>query len=165
MLQLKSYLLFISCLFTLSLIFADHRALAQIHNGFLITGSVTDLKQQPVPGASVTILNATNEQVISKTITNTKGEFAVEGKEEGIEILVSYVGYGIYKSKPITVSKNMVLDPIVLNEDNKLKEVEIKGQNTPPLIQASGGKIIFNVSNSISSQGSNVLEVLKKHPV
>ncbi|WP_254070942.1 TonB-dependent receptor domain-containing protein [Pedobacter sp. L105] len=131
---------------------------------FLVKGLVLDNKQQPVPGASVTILSSPTEQIISKTITNEKGGYQFESGGGSIEILVSYVGYGLNRTKPLLISRNTVIDPVILQDDNKLKEVVIKGESTPPLIQASGGKIVFNVANSVSSQGSNALEVLKKAP-
>jgi len=165
MLQLKfrpSYLL-IACLFLLFLIAVNTAAFAQ-DKTFSISGIVLDNKQQPVPGASITIMNTADRQMLYKTITNDKGSYAFKCNAIHIEILVSYVGYAAYKGKPLLISKNLAIDPIVLQEDNKLKEVTIKGEATPPLIQASGGKIIFNVANSVTSQGSNVFDVLKKAP-
>lgn len=46
----------------------------------------------------------------------------------------------------------------------ELENVVIVGTRTTPIIESKGGTLVFNVQNSVSSQGSNALELLKRTP-
>lgn len=139
-------------------IFAQEKAL------FTINGLVNDQKNQPIPGASVSIISTLTEQVVTKTIADEKGRFSFSLTDSTVKVLVSYVGFDVYESATILLTGNLTLPAIVLKEGNALHEVTVKGQRIPPLIQATGGKIIYNVAASVNSQGANVLEVLRKAP-
>lgn len=138
---------------------------AQASRSISLKGSVTDETLHPVAGASVSMLNSANHQLILQTVTDSEGHYSFNGKAGSIEVVVSYIGYTLYRSKVTMWSSDRVLEVIHISPDHqKLNEVVIKGQNNQPLIQANDGKIIYNVANSVNAQGSNILEVLKRAP-
>ncbi|WP_198139817.1 outer membrane beta-barrel protein [Pedobacter sp. BAL39] len=139
-------------------------ALAQNPAPFALRGLVMDQKNQPLPGASVSLIDMRNGKIFQKAVTDREGRFSVVLGKMTLRLLISYVGFNVYESDTILVSGNLNLDPIVLRDGKDLSEVSVKGQRTPPLIQATGGKIIYNVAAGINAQGSNVLEVLRKAP-
>lgn len=154
----------ISTLFFIALLCAVFSVSGQGNKGFPIQGTVLDGVGHAVEGASVALLNK-EQKVVAQTLTDAGGKFSLNSTVKDVQLVVGFVGFDSYRSKPISLNTAINLEPVVLiNNHQKLNEVVIKGQNRPPLIQATGGKIVFNVAASVNAQGSNVLEVLKKAP-
>jgi len=158
------YLNFFSKVFFL-IFCASIKGNAQEKSLISLKGLVHDDKQLPIDGVSVSLLNGTNHQLIAQTLTDKKGQFSFEHSGGTVEIALTSVGFIMYRSKVISWTNDLVLEPVLLIADQqKLKEVTIKGQNTVPLVRAQDGKIIFNVAASINAQGSNAFETLKRAP-
>ncbi|MGB5942785.1 MAG: von Willebrand factor type A domain-containing protein [Leeuwenhoekiella sp.] len=116
---------------TLSLILLFWFAVAPEVSVKYITGTVTDINNQPVSGVTVTIKNAKNA-----TTTNNDGKYSIEAKESDV-IVFSYIGF---VTETIIVKKQQTINVILKSESNALDEKVIvmdeisteENLNTPP---------------------------------
>jgi CarboxypepD_reg-like domain len=100
-------------------------ALSIITNGqFTVTGTVIDsTTREPMPGASVFCQNTT-----SGTVTNKQGEFSLQLKSGGYDLIISYTGYQTQQVR-ISGSDNNKLEILLRKEDKSLGEVILKNTN------------------------------------
>ena len=85
----------------------------------VITGMVVDMMKEPIIGASVMVIGATNG-----CITNIEGKFSLEVGHLPVKLKISYLGY---KAQVIDIS-NMKPIQVIMNEDTEtLDEVVVVG--------------------------------------
>ncbi|WP_431292619.1 carboxypeptidase-like regulatory domain-containing protein [Pedobacter sp. P26] len=80
-----------------------------------VTGTVTDGKNQPLPGASIKQKGTTNG-----TSSDTKGNFSLTLKEGSSMLTVSIVGY---KSKEVSAAGQTSINIELAEDNNSLDEV------------------------------------------
>ena len=91
---------------------------------FTVTGVVMDSStREPLPAASVFCQNTT-----SGTVTNKQGEFSLQLKSGGYDLVISYTGYQTQQIR-ISGSENNKLEILLIKEDKSLSEVIIKSSN------------------------------------
>ena len=132
-------------------------AVAQQHT---ITGKITESAGKAVVSATVSLLKATDSSWVASDLTNEQGAFSFKGVEDQSYLIhVSAIGY-----KPLlqTLIKktNIVLN--LTRSETELDEVVIK--TNAPTVQTSLGKMILNFEKAIVSDGSDVLELLRRSP-
>lgn len=89
---------------------------------FTVTGTVMDsTSREPLNAASVFCQNTT-----LGTATNKQGEFTLNLKSGGYDLVFSYTGY---KSQTVRVSDNGKLEILMTKEDKSLSEVVLKNSN------------------------------------
>ena len=93
-----------------------------------VTGSVTDSKNQPIPGANVRIAGDAGG-----TTTDASGNFSLSTtKQPPYTVEVSSVGYG---TKSVTVaSAGQSVNVILADEETKLNEIVVSASRTPERI-------------------------------
>lgn len=149
-------------LFTL---FLAQTSFAQIKT---ISGTVKDIQNETVPGATVRLLKATDSTLVKGEMTNENGKFQLNNLLDGTYILsITAIGQKPYKSVALTIDENhksIILPIIVLlpAKDISLKEVVVTAKR--PLMERDIDKTIVNVDAMISAASSNTLEVLEKTP-
>lgn len=123
-----------------------------------IRGTVIDENNNPMPYCNV-LLFSSDSTFVNGCVTQSDGSFLMVG-EEGIPYLLkaSYIGYTT-TTQTIDVRNLIQLIP----ENHLLEDVIVTGQQQPTIIQQAG-KLIFNVENSISAQGTNAFDILKYTP-
>ena len=103
-----------------------------------IKGTVTDEKNLPLPGVSVTVKGA--KQVVS---TNNNGEFQLVSAQEQPTLVFTYIGYKtkevVYSGQPLAVK----LDP----DQSDLKELIVVGYGTQRKSDVLGSVASFNAKN------------------
>ena len=113
---MKSYL-FLSFF---SFVFISSTAVGQ----FTVTGKVVDSSsREPLQGASVFCQNTT-----SGTITNKEGEFSLQLKSGGYELIVSFTGYQTREIR-ISSADNNPLQIAMAKEEKSMGEVVIRTSN------------------------------------
>src|SRR5260370_40180679 len=86
---------------------------------FVITGSVMDsATREPLVSASVFCQNTT-----LGTVTNKLGEFSLNLKSGGYDLIFSYTGY---QTQTIRVTENNKLEILLIKENKSLGEVVLK---------------------------------------
>ena len=77
---------------------------------------------------------------------------------------INYFGYSVDTLKNIrVVDQNIILPTIILRVENNLLE-EVSVTATKPIYERKADRIIFNVENSVYSQGSDAMQALSKAP-
>jgi outer membrane receptor protein involved in Fe transport len=128
-----------------------------------VSGMVSDEKNNPVPFASVGIVQ--NGSYVGGSISDEQGRFRISDgfKNETVYSLrISSVGY-----QPLMVSftypDTLALKNIKLkSEANMLATVNVIAQR--PLVERKVDRYIVNVEGSVLANGNSALEVLQKSP-
>ena len=131
-----------------------------------VTGLLCDEHQQPVPFATVVLLNPTDSTLLAGTTTETNGHFLLTPLPlRAYVLVVSAVGY-VKVRQPVTLSTaqpTLDLPSILLPASpHTLAEGVVEGK--PPLVQVEGDKLVVNVAANATQTGLNGLEVLAKVP-
>ncbi|AXY72475.1 TonB-dependent receptor [Paraflavitalea soli] len=142
-------------------------ALAQSNNK-TISGQVKDIQNEPVPGATLRLVQAKDSATVQTKTARDNGRFEFSNLPNGVYLLViTATGTQKYTSAPLTLEADrtqLVLPAIILLPQKKanLKEVVVVAKK--PLIEQDIDKTIVNVESMISASTSNTLEVLEKTP-
>lgn len=140
-------------------------ALAQ-NKSAVFKGVVLDDKDQPLPMATVMLLQAKDSVLNTFGMTNDKGEFALQKASKGDYILqVSFLGFSNYQ-KRVTVSgleEEMDMGSIKLEEQSELlSEVVVQGEANPLNIKKD--TVEYNAVAFKTQPNAAVEELLKKLP-
>ncbi len=131
-----------------------------------VSGAVLDAQGKALEYANVLLNNAVDSSLAKAELSDDQGIFAFPAVTPGqYFIQVSYVGLPGFYSEAFTVKagEKTALPGFRLQPaTNELKEVVVKSQK--PLLEVRPDKMIFNVENSVSSVGSDALELLRKSP-
>ncbi len=152
-------LFFVLTLFLCSSIFAQSYK-------FRISGKIQSEKDKSaIEAATIYLEKAKDSSVVSYTISDSKGEFSLEGKSfhKNVKLFISFIGMDNY-SKIISLEKtpNLNLGVISLKEEsNLLNEVVIKSRAP---ITVKKDTLEFNVKSFKTKKDANVEDLLKKLP-
>lgn len=148
----------------LLLLFTCQIALSQTGT---INTRITDDKQKPLDGATVSLLNAKDSSLVKINISDKDGSVAFEAIKYGRYVLsVSNIGFKRAKSPVFVLDEahnTVKLNNIALTAGaSALKEVTVLEKK--PFIERQVDRVVVNVSNSIASAGSTALDVLSRSP-
>lgn len=131
-----------------------------------ITGKVLSADGQPLPFASVLLLQATDSSLVTGTVTETDGRYELTARAAGEYILSSQMlGHQTrYRPMIIPPSSAAISQPDFLLETDAalLNEVTVKARR--PLFEHKIDRLVVNVAQSVTSTGGNALEVLTRSP-
>lgn len=132
-----------------------------------MSGLVLDAKKEPASYVPVLLVSSKDTLSVEYTLADSIGRFSFKVKQPGTYcIRIKAMGFKEYMSQPISLdaANPLALPEIVLEEDNTfLEEVVIVGKK--PLFIQKTDRMVFNVENSLSSQGGDALDVLKNTPL
>jgi len=143
-------------------------AFVYAQNDAKISGVIVDsVSSKPIDFASVTLLNQQNNQAIKGGQTDEEGKFVFTAIPAGTYLLrASFVGYSAFEKRAIHIKQgqsialgNIKLSP---SASTMLKEVVIDG--TPPAMEMGIDRKVFNVEQSIVSEGGTASELLANVP-
>ncbi len=143
-----------------SLLLAAYCTQAQSFN---IAGSLKDINGKGITGITISLLKASDSSWVRSEYTDDSGIFNFKAIATGDYIVdVFATGYKNNKQK-ITLTTNIYQLNITLQKGStQLKEVTVTDKR--PFIEQDLGKTIVNVSSSITTAGSNVLDLLRRSP-
>lgn len=141
-------------------LFAQSPVAAKVH----VTGKVVEkTTQQPLEYSTVTIFNVGSKTPISGGITNAKGEFDVEVNAGTYDISIEFISFQVVDLKNRTVSSNLNLGTISLQDDvTQLSEVVIRNETTAVDIKLD--KKVYSIGNDLMVKGGTVSDVLDNIP-
>jgi hypothetical protein len=156
----QKILLFLSCLFTVSILFSQKQ---NNSNSINISGKVVDTKtNQPLEYATIIIKNTETEKV-SGGITDLNGEFSIEMPKATYQISVAFISFESAKFPKEKITSDKYLGIIKLAEaTNGLNEIVIVAEKTTVDIRLD--KKIFNIGKDLSIRGGNASDVLGNVP-
>lgn len=130
-----------------------------------LSGKVIDENKTGIPNATITLLRSSDSSIIKYAITHSNGDFNISGASPGFYLIVaSSSGFLIKYSNSFEINgKNISLPPIILSRSVKTID-SIQVYSTKPVIVVRPDKIVLNVESSISSTGSDVLELIRTLP-
>lgn len=141
------------------------KSFAQNNQVNILKGIIKNTNNEVVDGATLFLKHSIDGQVIKQTLSDKVGIFSFTAKAGTYVISISYLGALSYQSDLLKLSGNMDVGVIKIETAARsLKEVVIQGSGTKPLIKIEGRKMIYNIEKSITAQGSNALEALRKTP-
>ncbi|WP_421830555.1 TonB-dependent receptor domain-containing protein [Larkinella sp.] len=149
---------FFSCLFTSCL----------LANGFgQLTGTFTTSAGQPIPFASILLLNPVDSTLVKGSLTDEQGAFRMDNNTPGTYLLrFTSVGYQTWHSPVFELAASRSgkdFGTLMMREDTRqLGEVVVRAEK--PLFEQQVAGTIVNVESSLMSKGSSVLGVLERSP-
>jgi hypothetical protein len=132
----------------------------------IIQGKVNDNQSNGISFANVLLRNVPDSSLIKGAITDESGSYVLSEIPKGKYFLETFIlGYSKFYTAAFNFAgtENHDLSPITLMEEAKdLDEVTVNA--TKPLFELEMGKLVVNVSNSVTSAGLSVIDVLEKSP-
>ena len=124
-----------------------------------LTGRVVDVQNQPIEFANVALYALPDSSLVTGTITDARGAFALEGGAAKRTFLkVSFVGY---ETRTVEVPQSGVT--VTLNpESTQLGEVTVRAQR--PAIRLKSDALVASVQGSVLSQAGTANDVLRRLP-
>ncbi|MBK9590169.1 MAG: TonB-dependent receptor [Crocinitomicaceae bacterium] len=133
----------------------------------MITGRVVDETDKAgIEFSTVTLFNAADSSLVSGTVTDSTGMFALENVASGIYyVKFSFIGYKANYISSLTIDpQNPVADlgEVALNSSSELGTVDITvNQN---VFETKIDKKVFNADQNLTSKGGNGLDLLRQIP-
>ncbi len=130
---------------------------------YSVKGVVIDETSQPLPKATVRVLNANDSTAVKAVLTTDDGKFSLNDIKKGTYLLESsYVGYASTYHK-IDVRKNLNVGKISMAENaTTLKDVTVVGIKTP--IKVMQDTVEFNADTYKTQPNAVVEDLLKRLP-
>lgn len=145
-------------IFVLLLFFSPRLLFAQ---EYTVKGIIINREKQPVEFVHLSLLK--NDTLFIKGITTDRlGLFSFEiGKGNYVMILERF-GAEFLKEN-LSITENLDLGKIEINESVALKEVTITGRKK--VIEQKVDRLVYNVENSVTASGGNALDALRSTPL
>ncbi len=129
-----------------------------------IEGKVVDSKEEPISFANVVAQRVSDNKIVGGVVTDEEGKFNLKIKSDNeFYITVSFIGFEKKTFDYPVLKENYNLGTIILKElDNKLDEVVVEARKR--LITRKSDRLVFNVTQSLSSSGGDMLDALRVTP-
>jgi len=133
-----------------------------------ITGTVLDDNNQPVPYATVSIVNTETKRIVDGTVADDNGGFALRSIVEGNYILsVSFIGYQTVEMGPYEITGKGesydVGNVKITSVSVELDEVVVQGERE--LIEDKVDRIVYNAEQDKTTVGGDATDVLRRVPL
>lgn len=131
----------------------------------VISGQVVEKqRQQPLEYATVKLLDADTQQLLTGTTTAADGTFALETDQADVYLEVGFIGFITTKITELNRRNGKAyIGTVALSEDTEtLNEVVVRGEKSQTEFKLD--KRVFNVGQDLSSAGASALEVLNNVP-
>jgi len=134
---------------------------------FHLTGKVLDsLNRSPLAFATVRVLNAEGNGLVSGAITGDDGSFSVDLQAGRYVAEIDFMGYQSYRTSSFNLSKEEPthqLPNVMLSSTSKtLDEVVIQAEKSS--LELSLDKRIFNVGQDLATKGGTATDILMNIP-
>lgn len=154
----KIYFLLLSVCFT--------TVLSAQKNGSVKGIAFDTISKQPVPAATITVLERKDSSLVTFTMTGNDGRFELKGLPNGeYRLLITHVSYH-NSNKFFTISdnnKNAELGNLVMNDKAKVLEEIVLASEAPPVTMIND-TIQYNAGSFKVQPNASVEQLLKKLP-
>ncbi|WP_073282877.1 TonB-dependent receptor domain-containing protein [Hymenobacter psychrotolerans] len=134
-----------------------------------ITGVITDAAtKQPVPYATVVLLNPATGKAIDGTSADDNGKFSIPRIAAGTyTVQISFIGYKNVEKTGVVITdagNTVALGDITLESSaQKLGDVLVEGQRS--LIEEKVDRTVYNAEKDETTRGGDATDVLKRVPM
>jgi outer membrane receptor for ferrienterochelin and colicin len=163
--------LLITGLFSIGLFFQG--AFAQTEGAekpvYKISGKVTEKgSDEPVPYATVSLLEAESGTSIAGAVADFEGEFIITNFGDGkYQVVISFMGYETFSTPVLTISESNPVINIgslaITSDAVALQEVTVMGQRD--LIEEKVDRTIYNAENDKTLIGGDATDVMRRVPM
>lgn len=131
----------------------------QVINAQIITGKITDDKQQPIEGATI-VLQAMDSTYIDASISNLDGTFLLNHQPEQYRLVIQHL---LYKTKQLEGKEKDAGIIVLESKDYTLEEVVIQAER--PFVKVREGRLAYDLAQLAGDKVvNNVYEALAKLP-
>lgn len=116
-------------------------------------------ENQPVSGASVSLLKEADSSLVKMSVSNEAGEFSIKTLKGNYILHITAIGYAAHYKNADLNSENLIL---LEKSSESLNAVTVVGRK--PLVELKADKMVINVGSSPSNTGINALELLARSP-
>ncbi|WP_422858164.1 outer membrane beta-barrel protein [Flagellimonas sp. S174] len=128
---------------------------------YKITGKVVDEENKSIAFANVLLLRAADSTFVQGTSTDDTGRFILQEVQPELYLLqASYIGVGSIP-RGLDVTADVSLGALIIPSSTNLDEVVVTAKR--PTVQRLTDRLVFNVENSVISQGSS-WDILRSTP-
>lgn len=128
-----------------------------------VTGTVTDPDGDPIPDATISVIEPEGSELITGGATNTDGKFSVNINPGTYIIRVSYISYTTHQQTVDIEGEDVSLGEISLEKTAaQLEDVVVEGERS--YMEMNFDSRTFNVGADITSLGGSALDVLDNVP-
>ncbi|MEM8847669.1 MAG: outer membrane beta-barrel family protein [Bacteroidota bacterium] len=128
---------------------------------YKITGKVVNEENKSIAFANVLLLRAADSTFVQGTSTDDTGRFMLEQVQPDLYLLqASYIGVGSIP-RGLDVTADVSLGALIIPSSTNLDEVVVTAKR--PTVQRLTDRLVFNVENSVISQGSS-WDILRSTP-
>jgi outer membrane receptor protein involved in Fe transport len=133
-----------------------------------LSGMVIDEENEPVPYATISVINTANDKLIEGTIAENDGKWVIKNVAEGdFKVTISFIGYETVNKGPYKVTgkgESYDLGKIVLTySSTELDQVVVEGKKE--LIEDKVDRIVYNASQDLTTKGGDASDVLRRVPL
>lgn len=148
----------------LTLLFTAQFTFAQSSEEATITGTVLDLEEEPLIGASVAIFDSTGSDIVTGMSTEEDGTFELEVDPDSYVLRVEYISYGDYTQRvELEAGEELDLGEIQMEETaQQMDEVVVEDQRSE--MEMNFDSRNFDVGSDVTNMGGSALEVLDNVP-
>ncbi len=142
-------------------------SLPKVHAQTQIIGSVADANGQPLPAATILLLNGVDSSLVKGQIGGTDGAFVFDQLVPGdYRLRVSALGLADFVSDVFSLNNQpgkKDLGAVRLQENAALlAEAQVVAKR--PFLEQKIDRTVVNVANSITNAGGTALQVLQRSP-
>ncbi|MEM8937896.1 MAG: TonB-dependent receptor [Bacteroidota bacterium] len=128
---------------------------------YKITGKVVDEENNSIAFANVLLLKAADSTFVQGTSTDDTGRFTLKEVRPDLYLLqASYIGIGSIP-RGLDITSDVSLGALIIPSNTNLDEVVVTAKR--PTVQRLTDRLVFNVENSVISQGSS-WDILRSTP-
>lgn len=132
-----------------------------VAQNFTLKGKIVDTKMQPVEYLYINLLK-NDTLLITTTATDSLGLFNIQAPQGTYIISIEQFGEN-YFHQQVQLGDNLDLGQIIIKEKNfQLDEVKITMRKK--LIERKVDRLVFNVENSLTSNGGDGIDILRNSP-
>lgn len=132
-----------------------------------VSGTIVDSHKKPIQFATIYVKRVSDSLVVTGGVTEESGKFSITEIPWGTFFIeVSYMGYAQHQTAEFTLdagTPHHKLGQFMLRQQSTtLKGIEISVQKN--MIETNLDKTVYNVENSVTSEGATAVEVLEEVP-
>lgn len=129
--------------------------------GQTIKGKITDNQNNSKAYAEVILKK---DQIKKSSITNDNGNFRIDAPENGLYQILVLVDGNIVHDQKITISGD-ITENIKVKKEIAYNIEEVRLSARKKIVERKVDRIVFNVENSVASQGMSTLDALRNTPL
>lgn len=128
-------------------------------NAQTFKGKIVNALGEPLPYANICLLNQTDSSFVQGTVSNDKGEFAIDTEQRNAILKISLLSYQTAYKRCTDGYEGSIL---MTEDTTMLAEVTVKG--TRPTTQLKNDALVTHVQGSSLAHSGSAKDVLGKTP-